>query len=83
VYIEDVRKPESLAIGRHPLIQCDGLSLFVNFFKVSIQPASRLRSRESSEGRPQGADLVSDECEEKDEERTRKKGGRKEPGQVA
>jgi hypothetical protein len=26
---------------------------------------------------------VSDECEEKDEERTRKKGGRKEPGHVA
>jgi hypothetical protein len=83
VYVEEVRVPESLAIGRQPLIQCNVLTLFVNFFEVSKQPASRLWSRESSEGRPQGADLVSDECEEKGEERTRKKGGRKEPGHVA
>lgn len=79
MYIEHARELESFAIGRHPFIPRDGLALFEDFFDVSIQPTSRLRSREFSEGRPRAADLVSDECVHKDEGRSRKEGDKKGP----
>ena len=79
MYVENVRVPEGLAIGRHPLIPRDELTLFVDFFEVSIQPALGRRSREFSEGRSVVADLVFDECGHKDEERSRKEGEGKEP----
>ena len=83
MYIEHGRVPESLAIGRHPLVPSDGPTPLDDFFGVSIQPASRPRSRELSEGRPEVANLVYDEFGYKDEERSRKKGERKEPKHLA
>ena len=72
MYVENVRVPEGLAIGRHPLIPRDGLTLFKDFFEIAIQPALGRRSREFSEGRSIVADPVFDECGHKDEERSRK-----------
>ena len=83
MYIEHGRVPESLAIGRHPLVPSDGPTPLDDFFGVSIQPASRPRSRELSEGRLEVANLVFDEFGYKDEERSRKKGERKEPKHLA
>ena len=85
MYVEHgwVPESESLAIGRHPLVPCDGSTPFDHFFGVSIQPALRPRSREFSEGRLEVANLRSDEYEHKDEERSRKKGERKEPKHLA
>ena len=83
MYVEHARVPKSLAIGRHPLVPRDGPTPFDDFFGVSIQPASRPRSRELSEGRLGVANLVPDECGRKDEGRSRKKDERKEPRHVA
>ena len=79
MYVEHVRVLESLAISRHPVIPCGGLTLFEDIFDVSVQPASRLGTRESPEGRSRAANAVFDECGEKAEERSRKNGEGKEP----
>jgi len=85
MYVEHgwVPESESLAIGRHPLVPRDGPTPFDDFFGISIQPASRRRSRELSEERLEVANLVFDECGHKDEGRSRKKGERKEPKHLA
>ena len=82
-YVKHARVLESLAIGRHPLIPRNGLTLLEDLFDVPIQPASRLRSREFSEGRFKVADLVFDECVHKDEEKSCKEGERKGPKHLA
>ena len=85
MYVERGWVPESegLAIYRHPLVPSDGPTPLDDFFGVSIQPASRPRSRELSEGRLEVANLVFDEFGYKDEERSRKKGERKDPKHLA
>ena len=83
MYVEHFRVPEGLAINRRPVIPCGGLTLFSDFFDVSIQPASRLRSGEFPEGGFRVANAAPDEYGEKAEERSRKKGERKEPEHLA
>ena len=83
MYVEPDRVTEGLAIYRHPLVPRDGPTPVNHFFGASIEPATRPRSRELSEGRLGVANLVPDECGRKDEGRSRKKDERKEPRHVA
>jgi hypothetical protein len=49
MYVEHERVLESLAIGRDPLIPCDGLAFFEDVHDVSIKPTLGGRSRKFPE----------------------------------
>jgi len=83
VYIEYPLIPESLAIGRHPLIPRNSLTLLKDFPGVSIQPALRRRSMEFPEGRFEAENPVFDEGGHRDEEKCRKKRQKKEVKHLA
>jgi hypothetical protein len=72
-YVEHGRILESLAVGRHPLIQCDGLAFFEDIFDATIEPTMRRRTGKIPEWRFGVANLVFEEDEEEDGERGRKK----------
>jgi hypothetical protein len=79
MYVEHERVLESLAIGRDPLIPCDGLALFEDVRDVSIEPTLRGRSGKFPEWRLGTPNLEFDECEDGNEERRRKEPKRKQP----
>ena len=78
-HIEHIPVQEGPAIGRHPLIPCDGLASLKDLFDVSIEPTLRRWSGKLSEGRLGDADLMFGESEDEDEERYHKERDRKEP----
>ena len=77
MYVEHDWVLESFAIGRHPLIPGDGLSLFDNLFDISVQPASGLGSGEVSERRSRVANAIFGEGVDEDYEG----GGKKREGE--
>ena len=82
IYVKHDRVLESLAIGGHPRIPGDGVTLFEDLFDISVQPALRLRSGEVPERRSKVANPVFDEGVDKDYEGCGEKRERKEPNHL-
>ena len=83
MHVEHDRVLEGFAIGGHPLIPGDCLTLFEDLFDISVQPALGFRSGEVPEGRSRVANPVFDEGVDKDYEGCGEKRERKEPNHVA
>ena len=83
VYVEYDRVLEGFAIGGHPLIPGDGVTLFKDRFNISVQPALRLRSGEVPERRSRVANPVFDEGVDKEDEGCREKREKREPNHLA